>query len=59
MFTMHKTDQLVKIAQAAGIRDVFSKSGGLPDTLIAAMKSILESGSLAKSPHFVKGTPAA
>ncbi len=59
MFTMHKTDELIRIAQAVGIRDVFSKSNGLPDTLISAMKNILESESLAKPAHLGNEKPAA
>jgi DNA-binding NarL/FixJ family response regulator len=59
MFTMHKTDELIRIAHAVGIRHVFSKSDGLPDTLISAMKNILESESLAKSAHLGNEKPAA
>ena len=58
MFTVHKTDELLRIAQSAGIRDVFSKSSGLTDSLLSAMNTILESGSLAKPPHLVE-KPAA
>lgn len=35
MYTMHCSDQLLKDAQAAGIREVFSKTDGGPHHLLA------------------------
>jgi DNA-binding NarL/FixJ family response regulator len=41
MFTMYSNDYLVTEARAAGIRDVFSKSAGIPDGLISAIQEAL------------------
>jgi DNA-binding NarL/FixJ family response regulator len=38
MFTMHKSDELVRIAQAVGITEVLSKSTGVPGNLISAIE---------------------
>ena len=43
MFTMHTSDELIRIAQSVGIRDVLSKSKGMPDNLISAVQRALES----------------
>ncbi len=42
MFTMFSSYQLFKEARAAGVTDVFQKTNGLPDHLIAAIQSVLE-----------------
>ena len=39
MFTMHKSDQLIRDAHAAGIQNVVSKSDRLATNLLAALKS--------------------
>ena len=44
MFTMYSSEYLVTEARAAGIKDVFSKSSGIPDGLITAIQEILGSG---------------
>jgi DNA-binding NarL/FixJ family response regulator len=49
MFTMHISDELLRIAQAAGIRDVLSKCSGMPDNLISAVQRVLESKTFAAS----------
>jgi DNA-binding NarL/FixJ family response regulator len=38
LFTMHSCDQLVRDARAVGIKEVVSKSDGLPTHLLAALK---------------------
>jgi DNA-binding NarL/FixJ family response regulator len=38
MFTMHNSEQLLKIAPAAGIREVLSKSDKLAEQLLASLK---------------------
>jgi DNA-binding NarL/FixJ family response regulator len=38
MFTMHSSPQLLKEAQAAGIRDVISKTDRLSDRLLPALR---------------------
>ena len=43
MFTMHDSLQLLKDAQAVGIKDVVSKSDGAADHLLASLKSISDS----------------
>jgi DNA-binding NarL/FixJ family response regulator len=43
MFTMYSSEYLVTEARAAGIKDVFSKSTGIPDRLISAIQEILGS----------------
>jgi DNA-binding NarL/FixJ family response regulator len=43
MLTLHRSDQLVKEAEAAGIQHVFSKSGNLAD-LIASLRSAVAGG---------------
>jgi two-component system response regulator NreC len=40
MFTMHSCAQLVADARAAGIKEVVSKSEGLSNNLLAALKSV-------------------
>jgi DNA-binding NarL/FixJ family response regulator len=40
MFTMHRTDELVRLAQATGIKEVITKSGGMSD-LIAAVQNLI------------------
>lgn len=40
MFTMHVSTQLRQDAQAAGIREVISKSDGIVDHLFAAIRTI-------------------
>ncbi len=40
MFTMHDCDQLRKDAQAAGIKDVLSKSESVAEHLFACLKSL-------------------
>jgi two-component system response regulator NreC len=37
MFTMHSSDQLLRDAKAAGIKEVFSKSDGVADHLLASL----------------------
>jgi two-component system response regulator NreC len=39
MFTMHSSEQLVKAAHAAGIREVVSKSAENPDHLLSVLRS--------------------
>jgi NarL family two-component system response regulator YdfI len=39
MFTMHSSEQLVKAARAAGIKEVVSKSTGNPDQLLSVLRS--------------------
>ena len=39
MFTMHKSEQLVIAAQAAGIRDVISKTNGVSENIISAIQN--------------------
>jgi DNA-binding NarL/FixJ family response regulator len=41
MFTMHKSTELDKIAREAGIKDVISKSGGMPGEIISAIQTRL------------------
>lgn len=41
MFTMHKSMALDKIAREAGIKDVISKSGGVPGEIISAIQTRL------------------
>jgi DNA-binding NarL/FixJ family response regulator len=43
MFTMYSSQCLITEARAAGIKDVFSKSAGVPDGLISAIQEILGS----------------
>ncbi|MGH9503824.1 MAG: response regulator transcription factor [Terriglobales bacterium] len=43
MFTMHKSEQLVRMAQQVGIKDVLSKSGEGTQNVIFAIRNILES----------------
>jgi DNA-binding NarL/FixJ family response regulator len=38
LFTMHSCEQLVRNARAVGIKEVVSKSDGLPSHLLAALK---------------------
>jgi DNA-binding NarL/FixJ family response regulator len=40
MFTMHTGGQLLKDAQAAGIKDVVSKSEGWADQLLSSLRSL-------------------
>ncbi len=40
MFTMHCSEQLVKEAQAAGIREVVSKSSGFTGHLLTSLKNL-------------------
>ena len=40
MFTMYSSEQLVKDAQAAGIKDVVSKSNGAAEHLLASLRTI-------------------
>lgn len=40
MFTMHKSEQLVQAAKAAGIRDVVSKSDSVAEHLLASLRTI-------------------
>jgi DNA-binding NarL/FixJ family response regulator len=40
MLTMHNSEQLSKEAQAAGIKEVLSKSDGVTGHLIASLKSV-------------------
>jgi DNA-binding NarL/FixJ family response regulator len=45
MFTMHNSEQLLKIAPAAGIREVLSKSDKLAEHLLISLKGLkLERG---------------
>jgi DNA-binding NarL/FixJ family response regulator len=39
MFTMHNCEQLLKDAQAAGIKDVLSKSNGGAEHLLASLRN--------------------
>jgi DNA-binding NarL/FixJ family response regulator len=43
MFTLYSSEYLVTEARSAGIKDVFSKSDGVPDRLISAIQEILGS----------------
>jgi DNA-binding NarL/FixJ family response regulator len=43
MFTMYSSEYLATEARAAGIKDVFSKSTGIPDGLISAIQETLGS----------------
>ena len=45
MFTLHSDGHLLKAAQAAGIKDVVSKSEGSPDHLLAALKKACNNSS--------------
>ena len=47
MLTMNYSEQLLKAAEAVGIKDVCSKIDGLPDHLIAAIQKILDLKNLA------------
>jgi DNA-binding NarL/FixJ family response regulator len=38
MFTLHESDQLLKDARAAGIKDVLSKSSSVADRLLASLE---------------------
>ena len=40
MFTMHNSEQLLKIAPAAGIKEVLSKSDRLAEYLLASLKRL-------------------
>jgi DNA-binding NarL/FixJ family response regulator len=40
MFTMHKSEQLVQAAKAAGIRDVVSKSDSVTEHLLASLRNM-------------------
>jgi DNA-binding NarL/FixJ family response regulator len=40
MFTMHKSEQLVEAAKAAGIRDVVSKSDSVAEHLLASLRTM-------------------
>ena len=40
MFTMHNSEQLLKIAPAAGIKEVLSKSDSLGEHLLASLKRL-------------------
>lgn len=40
MFTMHNSEQLLKIAPAAGIKEVLSKSDRLAEHLLASLKRL-------------------
>jgi two-component system response regulator NreC len=40
MFTMHTCEQLLRDAKAAGIKDVFSKSDGVPEHLLASLSDV-------------------
>lgn len=42
MLTMHRSDELVRLAQATGIKKVVAKSSGMPD-LIAAIQELISS----------------
>jgi DNA-binding NarL/FixJ family response regulator len=46
MFTMHNCEQLSKEAQAAGIKEVLSKSDGVAGHLIASLKSVVPNARL-------------
>ncbi|MFZ1006470.1 MAG: response regulator transcription factor [Candidatus Sulfotelmatobacter sp.] len=50
MFTMYSNEYLVTEARAAGIKDVFSKSNGIPDGLISAIQEILGSENGSRNP---------
>jgi two-component system, NarL family, response regulator NreC len=41
MFTLHKSMELDKVAHEAGIKDVISKSGGMPGEIISAIRTRL------------------
>jgi two-component system chemotaxis response regulator CheY len=43
MFTMYSSEHLITEARSAGIKDVFSKSAGIPGELISAIQEILGS----------------
>ena len=40
MFTMHNSEQLLKIAPTAGIKEVLPKSDGLAEHLLASLKKL-------------------
>jgi DNA-binding NarL/FixJ family response regulator len=40
MFTMHSCEELLRDAKAAGIKDVFSKSDGVPEHLLASLSTV-------------------
>ncbi|HVR24389.1 MAG TPA: response regulator transcription factor [Candidatus Polarisedimenticolia bacterium] len=40
MFTMHPSRELLKVAQAVGVRDVVSKTDQLSERLLAALRQI-------------------
>ena len=40
MFTMHPSRELLKVAQAVGVRDVVSKTDQLSDHLLLALRQI-------------------
>ena len=46
MLTMHDCEQLSKDAQAAGIKEVFSKSDGIADHLIASLRSVVSTAGI-------------
>jgi DNA-binding NarL/FixJ family response regulator len=46
MFTMHRSEELVRLAHAVGIREVVSKSASTPDHLISAMRVAMGSKAL-------------
>lgn len=47
MLTTHYSEQLLRAAEAVGIKDVCSKIDGLPDHLIAAIQKLLDVKNLA------------
>ncbi len=44
MFTMHSSEQLVKAARAAGIKEVVSKSASNPGHLLSVLRSACNGG---------------
>jgi two-component system chemotaxis response regulator CheY len=46
MLTMHDCEQLSKHAQAAGIKEVLSKSDGIADHLIASLRSVVSTAGI-------------
>jgi DNA-binding NarL/FixJ family response regulator len=42
MFTMHSCEQVLKLAEPVGIRNVLSKAEGFPGNLLASLETILE-----------------
>jgi DNA-binding NarL/FixJ family response regulator len=46
MLTMHDCEQLSKDAQAAGIKEVLSKSDGIADHLIASLRSVVSTAGI-------------